>query len=234
MTITPSLPEQFQQQLFELINNLLPTDGLRFHVYVPGEGGLKLEVGSDLDIDEMSKEYSGEHWQSDPMHPSHFEGTDRIIVTNTQLMTDIHWQNTDIYRRLFEPHAFFHDADIFFRQQERIFAVLTLLRKDKSKPFLSSEIELLSAVQPFIEFSLSQVYLPKRVYNRESLADEFDLTAREIDVAELALTGASNKVLAAQLKISLPTLRTHLQNIYNKTGVHSTAELIAKLMTLLN
>ena len=99
--------------------------------------------------------------------------------------------------------------------------------------FTDKEVERLKQVQPFIEYCLKKVYLSKRVHDRESLCDEYGFTARELDVVELALTGASNKVLVQQLKISLPTLRTHMQNIFSKVGVHSSSELISKLMSRL-
>ena len=65
------------------------------------------------------------------------------------------------------------------------------------------------------------------------MSEEFELTPRELDVIELALTGASNKILVEHLKVSQPTLRTHLQNIYLKIGVHSHSELISKVLGIL-
>jgi len=80
---------------------------------------------------------------------------------------------------------------------------------------------------------LNKIYLPKRIHDRTTLSEEFELTPRELDVIELALTGASNKVLVEHLKVSQPTLRTHLQNIYAKIGVHSHSELISKVLGIL-
>jgi DNA-binding CsgD family transcriptional regulator len=65
------------------------------------------------------------------------------------------------------------------------------------------------------------------------LSAEYGLTAREMDVVEIALTGAGNKILSKHLGISLPTLRTHLQRIFAKVGVRSNAELISRLMRVL-
>jgi DNA-binding CsgD family transcriptional regulator len=225
-------PEEFQRELFALINRLISVDGLRFNVYVP-RINLNQEVGSDKKIDQMVKDYAKEYWEHDPMHPSRFEETATTVITNSLLMTDFAWQKTQIFKEFFKPHEFFHNADVFFRQKGRVIAVLTLVRKDRAEPFTSKEVELLEDLQPFIQFSLSKAYLPKRVHDRTSLAEKFDFTARELDVVELALTGASNKVLTAQLKISQPTLRTHLQNIYTKVDVHSSSELISKLLGLL-
>jgi DNA-binding CsgD family transcriptional regulator len=232
MAVKTKLPAEFEQKLFELINDLICVDGLRFNIYVPG---IKLyqEIASDDDIDQMVKDYSIEYWACDPMHPSNFEHTERLVVTNSEMMTDFAWQKTEIFKNFFSPHGIFHNADVFFRQQDKIIAVLTLLRSDPSQRFNAKEVGLLNSIQPFIQFSLQNIYLPKRTHDRESMSNEFGLTAREVDVLELALTGASNKILVDQLKISLPTLRTHLQNIYTKTGVHSLSELIFKVMSLL-
>ncbi len=232
MSISTKLPEEFELELFELIDRLLPVDGIRFRVYVPGID-LSQEIGSDVEIDQMTKDYSSEFWKVDPMHPSNFEHTNRTVVTNSELMTNSAWENTDIYKNFFAPHDYFHNADVFFRYEERIIGVLTVLRKDPDKNFTPTETRLLKDIQPFLEFSLSKVYLPKRTHNRESLAKEFSLTSRELDVVEVALTGASNKELVQKLKISLPTLRTHIQNIYRKTDVHSNSELISKVLNIL-
>ena len=228
----PQSHEEFQTQLFKLCSTLFSIDGVRFDIYVP-KTKLDYYMGSDVEIDIMSEGYKRQFWEFDPMHPSLFEGKDTIVVTNSMLMTDYAWQKTKIYKEFFKPHNYFHNADVFFRQNNVIIAVLTLVRKDPSKMFTDQEVELLKTIQPFVEYCLKKVYLPKRIHNRESLSKEFGFTTRELDVVELALTGASNKVLIKQLNISLPTLRTHMQNIYSKVGVHSSSELISTLMSIL-
>jgi HD-GYP domain-containing protein (c-di-GMP phosphodiesterase class II) len=49
------------------------------------------------------------------------------------------------------------------------------------------------------------------------------LTDREVEVLRLLATGRSNRVIARTLSISEATVRTHAENIYGKTGVHSRA-----------
>ena len=225
-------PEEFQHELFALINRLIPVDGLRFNIYVP-RVNLNQEVASNTKLDQMVKDYANEHWVNDPMHPSKFEETSTTVITNSILMTNTAWRETQIFKEFFQPHDIFHNADVFFRQKDRIVAVLTLVRKDSDFPFTDQEVKLLEQLQPFIQFSLNKVYLPKRVHDRASLGEKYGFTARELDVVELALTGASNKVLTGQLMISQPTLRTHLQNIYTKVDVHSSSELISKLLGLM-
>lgn len=55
------------------------------------------------------------------------------------------------------------------------------------------------------------------------------LTARERQIALLLRDGASNKLLARQLGIGLPTVKTHLLNLFRKVGARNRTELVARL-----
>jgi DNA-binding CsgD family transcriptional regulator len=50
-------------------------------------------------------------------------------------------------------------------------------------------------------------------------SDEAPLTAREREIAILAMRGLSSKEVAEQLVLSVRTVDNHLQRIYRKTGV---------------
>ncbi len=56
------------------------------------------------------------------------------------------------------------------------------------------------------------------------------LTAREHDVLTLLVRGHSYKMIAAELKIGLDTVRTHLKSIYVKLHVNSKSEAVAKVL----
>jgi len=67
---------------------------------------------------------------------------------------------------------------------------------------------------------------------RESTTDHTDLlvaqlTGRELQVLELLTAGRSSDELATALHISRNTLRTHVQSIFAKLGVHSRLEAAA-------
>lgn len=51
------------------------------------------------------------------------------------------------------------------------------------------------------------------------------LTPREREILAALLTGATNARVAAQCGISLPTVKHHLQHIFDKTGVSTRLEL---------
>jgi DNA-binding NarL/FixJ family response regulator len=53
-----------------------------------------------------------------------------------------------------------------------------------------------------------------------------DLTEREMEVLRLAAKGMSNRQIAAELVISVRTVQTHLNNVFNKFGVGSRTEAV--------
>ena len=53
------------------------------------------------------------------------------------------------------------------------------------------------------------------------------LTARELDVGRLMLSGCSNKEIARKLEISAETVKVHKKHIYSKLGIKSQSELFS-------
>jgi LuxR family maltose regulon positive regulatory protein len=58
------------------------------------------------------------------------------------------------------------------------------------------------------------------------------LSQRELQVLQLIEQGLSNREVAQQLVISLPTVKSHTGNIYSKLGVSSRTQAVAKARTL--
>ncbi|HEV2889015.1 MAG TPA: helix-turn-helix transcriptional regulator [Frankiaceae bacterium] len=56
------------------------------------------------------------------------------------------------------------------------------------------------------------------------------LTPRETDVVAALLRGESTRLTARRLEVSEHTLQTQIRTVFGKTGVHSRAELVARLL----
>ena len=57
-----------------------------------------------------------------------------------------------------------------------------------------------------------------------AVADEFELTARELEILQRVATGRSNKQIAQEFWLSEQTIKYHLTNVYRKLGVGSRTE----------
>ena len=224
-----TLPDEFQNQVINLVSGFVQVDLVRFLVFFPRQN-FQQSAYSIPSKETMEDEYQRVHWHKDPMHPTLYEDTDTIVVSDSMLMSLAEWQQHPFYLEFLKPHGLEHDMDVFFRKDGRIVGVLTMIRTDADCPFTPEDVAVIEKLHPFMEYTLDKVFLSERISERKQLIERYDLTLREMDVLEYALSGLSNKELARYLKISLPTLRTHLQNIYLKVDVHSTSELISRVL----
>jgi len=71
---------------------------------------------------------------------------------------------------------------------------------------------------------IDRFVLPAEKRSPHDALDE--LTEREMDVLKLAAKGMSNRGIAAELVISVRTVQTHLNNVFNKVGVGSRTEAV--------
>ena len=58
--------------------------------------------------------------------------------------------------------------------------------------------------------------------------ENVDLSQREVQILQLLARGFSYKMIAAELTISMDTVRFHIKNIYDKLHVHSAPEAVSK------
>ena len=71
---------------------------------------------------------------------------------------------------------------------------------------------------------LTQEKTPKSLFVPQTGAT---LTPREVEVLRLLVTGASNRAIAAELVVSIPTAKTHVSRILGKLNVQSRARAAA-------
>jgi DNA-binding NarL/FixJ family response regulator len=53
------------------------------------------------------------------------------------------------------------------------------------------------------------------------MANLADLTARELEILQLVITGKTNKAIASEIYISKKTVEFHLDHIYTKLGIRT-------------
>ena len=83
-------------------------------------------------------------------------------------------------------------------------------------------------------FLLVGIFVSKRSILKPAMenVNVDELSSRENEILNLIIAGKSNKEIASDLFISLPTVKTHVSNIYKKMGVQSRSQAILKATKL--
>ena len=106
--------------------------------------------------------------------------------------------------------------------------VTGLLSRDEPPTALGIAIRQVARGEQYLSPSLATAILQKRQARSpltESEKSTIDtLTEREREILDLLAQGLSNKMIAAQLYLSVRTVEGHLANIYARLGVHSRTE----------
>lgn len=220
-----SFPDQFQGESLKLINSLVELSSSVFYLVKPDMR--HLGVAFDNMPPSVQKDYHQKYRTLDPLNPAKFDETNDILLTIDSQMPAHLLRRSVYYQEFMKPNNQHYVADMFFRRDGEIIAVLSMLRNEHLGNFTREELSLLRKQQPFLEYALNSVYLPKRVEERRSMEDKYGLTKRELDVLEQLISGASNKGIASNLGLGLPTVKTHIRHIYQKTGVSSRSELLS-------
>ncbi|EAM2911376.1 LuxR family transcriptional regulator [Salmonella enterica] len=157
-----------------------------------------------------------EHFQPlDPLSPSRFG---QQVITVATMTPGICARHRHYYHEFMLPNHVCDMIEIFIRRGHRIIAGISLMR---DIPFSSEERLRAQVVQPLLGLAI-----------HDSLQEDNNLTsiltAKEREIVEMVCEGASNKLIARQLNISLSTVKTHLRNIFAKTEVINRTELVSR------
>jgi DNA-binding NarL/FixJ family response regulator len=99
------------------------------------------------------------------------------------------------------------------------------LTKDRAAAEVADAVRAAAAGEALISPALLARLLPK--LNRTYREIGADLTDREREILGLLTKGLSNRAIAAELFLSLNTIRNHIQSILRKLGSHSKLEAVA-------
>lgn len=123
----------------------------------------------------------------------------------------------------------YEDSDSIYRAL-RAGASGYLLKRSEPEQLLEAIHDVLLGGSPMTSQIARKVVQAFRISSEaENLS--MKLTERESEILDFLVKGYANKELAEKLGVSVPTVRSHLRNIYEKLHVHSRTEAVAKYKT---
>lgn len=119
-----------------------------------------------------------------------------------------------------------HEEEAFFFEALRAGAAGYILKGARSEEFLNA-IRLAYEGGIYLQSSLARFLVEDFLENQPEVLPDNPLTPREIEVLELIAQGLTNPMIAAELSISVHTVKSHRAHLYEKLNVGDRAKLIA-------
>lgn len=136
------------------------------------------------------------------------------------------------YARLLSGYGVADVLDLMFWSEGVAVAGIGILKRENDPATCAETLATAGAVQRFIEFTLRKDPRFGRARRRRAMTQQFQLTMRETEVAELVFAGLTNGEIAAALDMRLPTVKSHLLQIFAKSGCTTRTKLAAELHRL--
>lgn len=197
---------------------LVPTSGCVFYriaAQLEPHDFLLQKMRSD-----MHERYLSQYRRVDPLQPRNCQLTGHSVVPLRLGMSAQDDLANQRYGRFLQGFGVVDVVEVLAFEQGCPVAGISLLRGPELGQFGPHELVQLQALQGMFELALTPL---------SSFAPALQLTPREWQVAELLRAGRSNKEIARQLGVGLPTVKTHLINLFRKVAVSNRTELVATL-----
>ena len=121
-----------------------------------------------------------------------------------------------------------------FEDDEKLFACIRagadgyILKKTQPLELLDAINEALEGGAPMTPSIARQVLRFVGSTENKQKSEDFKLTARETEILSLLVQGLSYKMIASRCFVSLPTVNSHVQHIYEKLQVNTAVEAVTK------
>lgn len=197
--------------------------------------------GADGNPDPLFQDYLRGLYLLDPFYIACREQTRTGLYRLSEVAPE-HFELTEYYQRYFRLNVVADEIQFNCQLEGERTLCLSL---GSEKRFTGEHIALLSLIQPWV-LGLLRQRLPYEINETVALATApaptdwrvqleasvqqlkgAQLTARELDVGRLMLSGCSSKEIARKLEISVETVKVHKKHMYSKLGIKSQSELFS-------
>lgn len=221
----------FWTQLVRLLDQYVPFDSWVVLLFSSEHKPLVFAEcpGQDGEPDHLFQDYLNGLYLLDPFYIASREHSRTGLFRLAEVAPE-HFELTEYYQRYFRLNVVADEIQFNCQQPDGRTLCLSLGSRQRFDP---QQIALLSLIQPWV-LSLLRQRLPHELNEVSTPAppvqnDDWgaQLTARELDVGRLMLSGCSSKEIARKLEISVETVKVHKKHMYSKLGIKSQSELFS-------
>jgi DNA-binding CsgD family transcriptional regulator len=230
-------PDPFPSPVLASLRRLIPSAAASWHEWSIRGGRYRCEISSD-DPDRTQRVWEAypQHRHEDPLPGGApgAEGPPRRLVGRAVRLSDVAgrraFRRTGLYADICRPLDVDDVMKLFLPSRDGVASSLVLDRSGGD--FSERDRDVLDRLQPFV-FHFAVSARARRLAATLAVDDDGEgegaLTRREREVLALVEAGRSNAEIARALWISPVTVRTHLEHVYAKLGVHSRTAAVARI-----
>ena len=221
----------FWTQLVRLLDQYVPSDSWVALLFSSEHRPLVFAEcpGADGTPDHLFQDYLNGLYLLDPFYIASREHSRTGLFRLADVAPE-HFELTEYYQRYFRLNVVADEIQFNCQLADGRTLCLSLGSKQRFDP---QQIALLSLIQPWVlsllrqrlPFELNQVSTPQPPVQNDEWGAQ--LTARELGVGRLMLSGCSSKEIARKLEISVETVKVHKKHMYSKLGIKSQSELFS-------
>lgn len=185
-----------------------------------------------VNMDESAiDKYINNYYSQDYIQYLYEISIETTVYKDTDIIHDDIRTQTDFYKQFLKPVDIPYGCGILIMKNGKIIGTFNLFRSQSLGDFSDKDIYILTVFKKHVEnmvFKLLENSSQDTGYERccESIVEKYKLTQRENEVLRLLSKGLSNNEICEELVVSISTIKKHLYNLYNKTGVKNRTQLI--------
>ena len=163
----------------------------------------------------------------DPMTPQLQLRREPTLVT--QVIAQAELVKTEFFNDFLFRDGLYWGVNLYAWSEDRNLGDLRIWRGKNKDNFDANDLAILDLVKPAFVAALQRVgsrAAPSMIEDpRHSFALASSLSDREWEIVELLAAGLADKEIAQRLRIGFATVRTHVNSLFNKLGVHNRVKL---------
>jgi DNA-binding CsgD family transcriptional regulator len=230
-------PDAFPRPVLASLRRLIPSAAASWHEWSIRGGRYRCEISSD------DPAHTARVWEAYPQHRHEdplpggapgAEGPPRHLIGRAVRVSDVvghrAFRRTGLYADICRPLGVDDVMKLFLPSRDGVASSLVLDRSGGD--FSDRDRDVLDRLRPFL-VNFAESARARRLAAELALraGGECDvvLSPREREVLALVEAGRSNAEIGRALWISPATVRTHLEHVYAKLGVHSRTAAVWRL-----
>jgi len=207
--------------------------------YVWNDGDQRFENRVSINMDDSNLGNYERHFQfCDPITP--ILQRRRKATCVSEIISRSRFEKSEFFNDFLARDGLHYGINFYAYSGGRNIGDLRIWRSRQKEDFSRREAAMLDAIGEAFGRSLLISCLKEKRRSGgdvdilacvERAGEHIGLTRRQKEIAAAMLFGSSDRVIADELCISLPTVRTHIQTLYRKLGVSSRTQ-FARALTL--